>query len=108
MCFVRVRTKIAVNIITVGVSEKFGVDYGQDGFGDFFRVGIVLGVVTFLEGVIHCVDGDFAFFVAIHCVDVGLLDEEEDKEEGRKGGDDEEFWDGEAEFVSFLHIYIIA
>ena len=36
-------------------------------------------VETFFEGVIHGVDGGFAFFVAVHGIDIGFLDEEENE-----------------------------
>ena len=45
-------------------------------------------------------------FVALHGVEVGLLDEKEDKQEGCEGRDDDEFNDGET-LLSF-HTFIIA
>ena len=48
----------------------------------------MLGVETFLEGVVHGVDGGFALFVTVHGVEVGFLDEKENYEERRENAND--------------------
>ena len=48
----------------------------------------MLGVETFLEGVVHGVDGGFALFVTVHGVEVGFLDEKENYEKRRENAND--------------------
>ncbi len=69
---------------------------------------MVFDVKAFLEGIIHGVDGGFAIFVAVHGVDVGFLDKEENERERRKSNHNKKFWNREAASkVSSYHENII-
>lgn len=70
--------------------------------------GVIIMVLeeTFFESVIHGIDSGFAGFVAVHGVDVGFLNEEDDDEEGNEGANDDNFEKGETLF--FVHGLIIS
>ena len=48
-------------------------------------------VEAFFECVIHGIDSGFAFFIAIHSIDIGFLNEKENEEKGDKNSNDNNF-----------------
>ena len=62
------------------VGKEGGVNHGEVFLVEFGRIVAKLGVIVFLQGVIHGVDSGFALVVAGHGVHVGFLDEEKDHE----------------------------
>ena len=48
-------------------------------------------VEAFFECVIHGIDSGFAFFIAIHSIDIGFLNEKENEKKGDKNSDDDNF-----------------
>ena len=73
------------------VGKEGGVNHGEDLLVEFGRIVAELGVVVFLQGVIHGVDGGLALVIAGHGVHVGFLDEEKDHEQSGECTDDHEF-----------------
>ena len=89
--FVGVGAGWVAEVVAVGVSPESWVDDGEVFLGDGFGVVAVLFVEALFKGIIHGVDGGFSVFVALKSIDVGFLDEKEDKKEGGKGADDGDF-----------------
>ena len=77
--FVRVRASWVAEVVAIGVSPEGGVDDFDVVFRNEFGIVVVFLVETFLEGVVHGIDGGFAVVVAAHGVEVGFLDEEKKK-----------------------------
>ena len=75
-------------VVAEGIGPEGGVDDFDVFFGNLFGVVVMLLVEAFFEGVVHGVDSDFAVFVTVEGVEIGFLDEEDDKEKGRKNGND--------------------
>ncbi len=73
------------------VSPESWVDDGDVFFGDGFGVVFVLFVKAFFESVIHSVDGGFSIFVAFESVEIGFLDEKENKKERGENCHDDKF-----------------
>ena len=62
-------------------------------------------VEAFLECVIHGIDGGLALLIATHGIDVGFLNEKENKEKRCKSCDNDDFDYGKAFF--WFHAFII-
>lgn len=77
--FVKVRAEWVAKIVTKWIGPEGWIDNGEVVFRDVFGVVAVFGVETFLEGIIHGVDGGLATLIAVHGFDVGVLDEKEDE-----------------------------
>ena len=48
-------------------------------------------IEAFFECVIHGIDSGLAFFIAIHCINIGFLNEKENEKKGDKNSDDDNF-----------------
>ena len=89
--FVDVGAAVNAEVDAERVGEEGGVNHGEDFFVELGRIVAKLGVIIFLQGVIHGVDSGFALIVAGHGVHVGFLDEEKDHEQSGEGADDHKF-----------------
>ena len=104
--FVDIGAAVGAEIGAVGVGEELRVDDGEVVLAESGGIVAELGIIVFLEGIVHGVDGGFALVIARHGGDVGLLDEEENDEQGGEGADDGELENGKA--LAFGHGTIIA
>ena len=102
--FVEVGTHWIAEVEAEGVGPEGGVDDFDVVFADLLRVVAVVGEETFLQGIVHGVDGGLAGFVAVHGVDVLLLYEKENEKKGGKNADDDYFENSKA-FFSIHGIY---
>ena len=102
--------RIGTSFVAKVVAKWIGPECWVDDFDVFLRdelwVIFVLGVETFFYGVIHSINGGFAFFVASEGVKIGFLDEEENDKKRRKNSGDNDFKNGKTFFC--IHGIIIA
>jgi len=96
---VRVGADWVAEIKAERVCPESRVNHGEIFFGDGFRIIAVFFIEAFFESIVHSVDGDFAVVVAVHSVDIGLLDEEENQKERTEKSDDDKFDNGKAFFI---------
>ena len=89
--FVDVGAAVNAEVDAKRVGKEGGVNHGEDFLVKFGRIVAELGIVIFLQGVIHGVDGGLALVIAGHSVYVGFLDEEKDHKQGSKSADDHKF-----------------
>lgn len=77
--------------MAVGISPEGRVNDGEIFFGNGLWIVAVLFVEAFFESIVHGVNGSFSVFVTFESVNVGFLDEKEDKKESGECSDDDDF-----------------
>ena len=77
--FVGIRAFGVAEVMAIGIGPEGRVDDLNVFLGDEFWVIAVVFVKAFFEGIVHGVNGGLAVFVALEGVEVGFLDEKENK-----------------------------